>query len=141
MCYLKPLFLGLLNTIMSLTPNHPIKISLVICPINSGDSSFIQHLLCLLGDVHLDHGHDSSSLHQAKVWNHNQLWQVSSLTSLCLLPRVNFINILRVNFSYKSLLSSFSLLRVWLWTNFHTKNARVKQWWNWLLAYTVNNCK
>jgi len=35
-------------------------------------------------------------------------------------------------FLYESKLSSFSLLRVWLWTNFRTKNARVKCWWNWL---------
>jgi len=26
-----------------------------------------------------------------------------------------------------------SLLRVWLWTNLCTKNARVKLWWNWHL--------
>jgi len=26
----------------------------------------------------------------------------------------------------------FYLLRVWLWMNFHTKNARIKCWWNWL---------
>jgi len=45
----------------------------------------------------------------------------------------NFINILRAHFSYKSELSSFSLLRDWLWTNFCTKNARVKWWWNWHL--------
>jgi len=58
----------------------------VKCSINLVDSSFIQHLLCLLGDVYFDHGHDSTSLHQPKVWYHNQLWKVSSLTSLCLLP-------------------------------------------------------
>ena len=28
----------------------------------------------------------------------------------------------------------FSLLRVWLWTNFRTKNARVRCWWNWMLV-------
>jgi len=28
----------------------------------------------------------------------------------------------------------FSLLRVWLWTNFHTKNVRVRRWWNWRLV-------
>ncbi len=28
----------------------------------------------------------------------------------------------------------FSLLIVWLWTNFRTKNAFVKCWWNWLQA-------
>ncbi len=37
-------------------------------------------------------------------------------------------------FFYWSLLSSFSLLRVWLWTNFRTKNLHVKCWWNRLLA-------
>jgi len=37
---------------------------------------------------------------------------------------VNFINILRAHFLYKSKLSSFSLLRVWLWTNLRRKNAR-----------------
>jgi len=46
-------------------------------------------------------------------------------------PGVNFINILHAHFSYESLLSSFSLPRIWLQTNFHTKNARVKSWWNW----------
>jgi len=25
----------------------------------------------------------------------------------------------------------FSMLRVWLWTNFRTKNLLVKRWWNW----------
>jgi len=45
-------------------------------------------------------------------------------------PGVNFINILSVRFSYKSLLSSFYLLRVLLWTNFCTKNLRVQCWWN-----------
>jgi len=47
--------------------------------------------------------------------------------------RVNFINILRAHFLYKSLLSSIFLLRVWLWTNIRTKNAPVKCWWNWPL--------
>jgi len=46
-------------------------------------------------------------------------------------PGVNFINMLWAHFLYKSLLSSFSLLRIWLWTNFRTINARVKCWWNW----------
>jgi len=49
-------------------------------------------------------------------------------------PGENFINILHAHFLYKSLLSSFSLLWVWLWTNFRTKNSRVKWWWNWLLV-------
>ncbi len=40
-----------------------------------------------------------------------------------LISGVNFINILRVHFLYESLLCSFSLLRVWLWTNFCTKNV------------------
>jgi len=48
-------------------------------------------------------------------------------------PRVNFIDVLLVHFWYESQLSSFSLLRVWLWMNFCTKNASVKCWWNWLL--------
>ncbi len=34
------------------------------------------------------------------------------------------------HFLYESLLSSFSLLRVWLWRNFRTKNAGVKCWRN-----------
>ncbi len=42
----------------------------------------------------------------------------------CFSPGVNFINILRAHFLYKSLLSSFSLL----WTNFCTKNEHVKCW-------------
>ncbi len=46
---------------------------------------------------------------------------------------VNFTNILGAHFLYKSLLISFSLLTVWLWTNFCTKNALVKCWWNWPL--------
>jgi len=58
------------------------------------------------------------------VWRH--LW-----TTHC----VNFINILRSHFSYKSLLNSFSLLRFWLWTNLRTKNVHIKCWWNWLLAF------
>jgi len=36
---------------------------------------------------------------------------------------VNFINILRANFLFESKLSSFYLLRVWLWTNFGVKNS------------------
>jgi len=43
---------------------------------------------------------------------------------------VNFINVLRAHFLYESLLSSFSLLRVWLWTNFRTKNGHIICWWN-----------
>jgi len=39
-------------------------------------------------------------------------------TLMKLTAGVNFINISRAHFWYKSLLSSFSLLRVWLWTNF-----------------------
>jgi len=53
---------------------------------------------------------------------------------------INFINILRAHFSYESLLSSFSLLRVWLWTNICTKNAPVKCWWNWLLHDNSSKC-
>ncbi len=52
-------------------------------------------------------------------------------------PRVNFINILRTHFLYKNLLSSFSLLRIWLWTNFCMKNAGLKCWWNWPLQSTT----
>jgi len=48
-------------------------------------------------------------------------------------PGVNFINILCGHFSYKSLLSSFFLLRVGLWTNFLTRKLCVKCWWNWPL--------
>ncbi len=39
---------------------------------------------------------------------------------------VNFINILRIHFSYESLLSSFSLPRVRLWTNFYPKKCTSK---------------
>jgi len=52
---------------------------------------------------------------------------------------VNFINILCTNFLYESPLSSFSLLRVWLWTNFCMKNSRVKCWWNWLKVFSFFN--
>jgi len=41
-------------------------------------------------------------------------------------------------FLYESLLSSFFLLRVWLWTNFRTKNAHVKCWWNWTVQSLKN---
>jgi hypothetical protein len=44
---------------------------------------------------------------------------------------VNFINILCSHFSYESLLSTFYMLRVWLWTNFCTKYLSIKCWWNW----------
>jgi len=39
---------------------------------------------------------------------------------------VNFIKVLCSSFLYKSFLSSFSLLRVWLWRNFHMKNSARK---------------
>jgi len=42
----------------------------------------------------------------------------------------NFIIILCMHFLYESKFSSFSLRRVWLWTNFRTKNACVKCCWN-----------
>jgi len=45
-------------------------------------------------------------------------------------PGVNFINVLCALFLYV-------LLWVWLWTNFRTKNARVKCWWNWLMVVTI----
>ncbi len=66
--------------------------------------------------------------------NKNENWHpvMDGSTHFCS-PRVNFINILRLHFSYKSLLSSFSLLRVWLKTNFCTKNMGVKHWRNWHL--------
>jgi len=32
---------------------------------------------------------------------------------------------------------SFTLLRVWLWSNFHTKNACVKCWWNCPLGFRL----
>ncbi len=35
----------------------------------------------------------------------------------------------------------FSLLRVWLWTKFRTKNACVKRWWNWHLLSRPNASK
>jgi len=48
-------------------------------------------------------------------------------------PLVNFINILRARFSYKSELSSFSLITVIVGAKISCKNARVKRKWNWLL--------
>jgi len=41
------------------------------------------------------------------------------------------------HFSYESLFGSFTLLRVWLWSNFHTKNACVKCWWNCPLVFRL----
>jgi len=58
--------------------------------------------------------------------------KLSQIIFYCFFLGVNFINILRTHFSYEIKLSSFSLHRVWLWTNFCTKNARLKCWWNWL---------
>jgi len=37
-----------------------------------------------------------------------------------------------------SLLSTFSLLTVWLWTNFRTKNEWVKCWWNWPTHHEIS---
>jgi len=47
-------------------------------------------------------------------------------------PGVNFINILRTNFLFKSALRSLFLVTFWLW-NFLAKKAWVKCWWNWHL--------
>ncbi len=47
---------------------------------------------------------------------------------------VNFINVLRANFTYKSLFGSFFYLHVTrekLLKRCHTKNSRIKCWWNW----------
>jgi len=48
--------------------------------------------------------------------------KASSKMLMKLTRGVNFINFLCALFLYESLFSSFSLLKVWLWTNF---------WWNW----------
>ncbi len=69
---------------------------------------------------------------QSFIWiNKNIFWHRKN--TLCKHSGVNFINILCEHFLYESLLSSISLFGVWLWTNFQTKNARVKCWWNWHL--------
>jgi len=64
-------------------------------------------------------------------------WPLTPIPQISILGKeytgVTFINILRAHFTYQSLLSSFSLLKVWLWANFRTKNVRVKCWWNWPL--------
>jgi len=36
-------------------------------------------------------------------------------------------------FTCEYFIKSFFLVAFWLWTNFRTKNARVKCWWNWHL--------
>ncbi len=52
---------------------------------------------------------------------------------------VDFINILRGNFSYESALRSFSLITFWLCYFFGAKilapKSRVKCWWNWHLVF------
>ncbi len=54
------------------------------------------------------------------------------------LPGVNFINILHTPFLYKSVLGSFSLVKVWLCNflaqKYWHKNWLVKCWRNWLQA-------
>jgi len=54
-------------------------------------------------------------------------------------PRVNFINILRKNFSFKSALHSFSLVTFWVCNSFFGKKifaqkSHVNCWWNWHLS-------
>ncbi len=46
-------------------------------------------------------------------------------------PGVNFINILTYTFSVQTLFQQLFLVTVWLWQKICTKNACVKQWWNW----------
>ncbi len=58
------------------------------------------------------------------------------LFSINIIPCVNFINILLEHFSYKSALTSFFLITVWL-CNFFGKilllqKLLLKCWWNWL---------
>jgi len=51
---------------------------------------------------------------------------------------VYFINVLRAPFLYKSLWAAFFYLLFgfeFLAPIFHTKNAHIKHWWNWLLVY------
>ncbi len=85
-------------------------------------------------------------LNSLKIWKSlSEQGKLLALHQSCLFtifPSVNFTNILRLGpnqtilcarFLYESLLSSFSLLRVWFWANFRMKNARVKCWWNWHL--------
>jgi len=52
-------------------------------------------------------------------------------TCILLLAAVNYINILRVCFSYESLFGSFLLVTFWQKKPFRTKKACVKCWWNW----------
>ncbi len=47
------------------------------------------------------------------------------------IPGVNFINILRTNFSYKRCFSSFLYVHVSCQNNVRTKNERIECWWNW----------
>jgi len=56
---------------------------------------------------------------------------------LKLLPRINFINILRTRFLYESALSSYSLVTFWQKKHFCTKNAYIKCWWNWPPVFFV----
>jgi len=46
-------------------------------------------------------------------------------------PAVNFINILRTNFSYICRFSTYMQLRKAADMTFVQKNARKKRWWNW----------
>ncbi len=62
-------------------------------------------------------------------------WKCQSISQNILnedLPGVNFINVFCARFLQKSFYCL--LLRVWLWTNFRTKNACEKRWWNWYQA-------
>jgi len=61
----------------------------------------------------------------------HQLWH--RLSSCCLDPGVNFINVFCAPISYESLSGSFSLY-VLAKKQFRTKNTRVKCWWNWHLV-------
>jgi len=79
-----------------------------------------------------------------KIWNSYER-KFEFLRNNCLvykfrhdIPCVNFINVLRAHFLYKSLWAAFFYLLFdfeFLAPIFCTKNAHIKCWWNWLLMF------
>jgi len=73
-----------------------------------------------------------------KLLENNRLRITGKLLRLCIClrplwhPRVNFINILRLHFLYKSLFKAKLLAEKSCSKDFCMKNVRVKCWWNWL---------
>jgi len=68
----------------------------------------------------------------SKAWSYsNMTFYLQNVNT----PGVNFINVFRAHFSYKSLLSSFSLrsyIRLCVFgTKFVQKTREKKCWWNW----------